>query len=124
MGSTLRTAVAVSSVVLLGAAAQASDTPGPTMVVVPGSFQSELGCPGDWQPECSVTALTFEADEGVWQRTFNVPAGDWEYKAALNGTWDENYGQGGIRGGANIALSLAGDTAVKFYYSHETHWIA
>jgi pullulanase len=124
MGSTLRTAVALSSVVLFGTVGRASDTPDPTSVVVAGSLQSELGCPGDWQPECSVTALTFEADDGVWQRTFTVSAGDWEYKAALNGNWDENYGQGAIRNGANIPLSLAGATAVKFYYSHETHWVA
>ena len=26
--------------------------PGP-VVTLPGSFQSELGCPGDWQPECA-----------------------------------------------------------------------
>ena len=31
----------------------------------------------------------------------------WEYKAALNGGWDENYGLNAVRGGANIPLSLA-----------------
>ena len=67
--------------------------------MVPGSFQSELGCPGDWQPDCSATALAFDADDGVWQGTFTVPAGDWEYKAALNGSWDENYGANATRGG-------------------------
>jgi hypothetical protein len=29
----------------------ASHTPAPTSVTVAGSLQSELGCPGDWQPE-------------------------------------------------------------------------
>ena len=28
----------------------------------------------------------------VWQGTFSVPAGGWQYKAALNNAWDENYG--------------------------------
>ena len=26
---------------------------GPSRVVLIGSLQSELGCPGDWQPECA-----------------------------------------------------------------------
>jgi pullulanase len=103
--------------------AAASDTPAPTTVVVPGSLQSELGCSGDWQPDCAETALAFDADDQVWQRTFDVPAGAWEYKAALNGGWDENYGLHAVRGGANIPLSLAEAAAVKFYYSHQTHWI-
>ena len=101
----------------------ASDTPDPTQVVVVGSLQSELGCPGDWQPECAGTGLTFDAVDGVWQGTFNVPAGDYFYKAALNGSWDENYGANAQRNGADIPLNLAADTAVKFYYDHETHWI-
>jgi pullulanase len=97
--------------------------PQPTSVTVAGSLQSELGCPGDWQPECAATHLTFDADDRVWQGTFNLPAGSWEYKAALNGTWDENYGANAQRDGANIGLSLDAATAVKFYYDHGTHWI-
>ena len=62
--------------------ATASHTPAPTSVTVAGSLQSELGCPGDWQPECGATHLGYDADDDVWQGTFNVPAGNWEYKAA------------------------------------------
>jgi glycosidase len=95
----------------------------PTSVTIAGSLQSELGCPGDWQPECAVTHLALDAEDGVWQATFNVPAGSWEYKAALNGTWDENYGLGAVRDGPNIPLNLAADAAVKFYYDDATHWV-
>ena len=97
--------------------------PQPASVTIAGSLQSELGCPGDWQPECAATHLTFDAADEVWQATFPVPAGDWEYKAALNGSWDENYGLNAARNGANIQLNLTQDTPVKFYYDHETHWI-
>ena len=48
---------------------------------------------------------------------FLIPAGDWEYKAALNDTWDEAYPAG------NVVLSLAADTAVKFYYDDDTNWV-
>jgi hypothetical protein len=93
-------------------------------VVIPGSLQSELGCPADWQPDCTATALAFDAEDDVWHRSFDVPAGSWEYKAALNGSWDENYGADATRNGPNIGLSLGAPAAVKFYYSHETHWVA
>ena len=95
----------------------------PASVTIAGDLQSELGCPGDWQPECSATFLSFDASDSVWQGSFTVPAGSWQYKAALNGSWDENYGANGSPGGANIAFTLAADAAVKFYYDHASNWI-
>ena len=95
----------------------------PTTVTIAGSLQSELGCPADWQPECAATHLAFDADDDVWQATFPIGAGNWEYKAALNGTWAENYGLGAVRDGPNIPLNLAADASVKFYYDDETHWV-
>ncbi|MEL7025048.1 MAG: pullulanase-type alpha-1,6-glucosidase [Pseudomonadota bacterium] len=95
----------------------------PALVTVAGSLQSELGCPGDWQPNCSATFLTYDAEDTVWQGTFNVPAGDWEYKAPLNGSWTENYGVNAERNGGNIALGLDAPTDVKFYFERGTNWI-
>ena len=92
-------------------------------VTIAGSLQSELGCPGDWDPACAATHLTFDAADQVWQASFVLPAGTYEYKAALNDTWDENYGAGAVAGGENIVLTLAGAATVKFYYSHASHWI-
>ncbi|HEU5249660.1 MAG TPA: hypothetical protein VFW15_06700, partial [Thermoanaerobaculia bacterium] len=86
-------------------------------MTIPGSLQSELGCSGDWQPDCAATHLAFHSEDVVWQGVFDVPAGDWEYKAALNDSWDENYGANAARNGPNIALSLAAAESVKFYYS-------
>jgi hypothetical protein len=92
-------------------------------VTIPGSLQDELGCPGDWQADCAATHLAFDADDIVWQGTFMVPAGSYEYKATLNDSWDENYGANAERNGPNIPLTLGADTDVKFYYSHATHWV-
>ena len=61
-------------------------TPDPASVTITGSLQSELGCPGDWQPDCAATRLTYDGDDDVWQSSFTLPAGSWEYKAALNNT--------------------------------------
>ena len=104
-------------------AAGAHHTPVPGTVALVGSLQSELGCPGDWQPECPQTRLAPVAGSpGVFRGTFDVPAGGYRYKVALNGTWDENYGAGGAAGGADIPLTAPGG-AVTFTYDHATHII-
>jgi pullulanase-type alpha-1,6-glucosidase len=104
--------------------ARADHTPAPGTVALVGSLQSELGCPGDWQPECSATRLEAVAGSpGVYRATFDVPAGEYEYKVALNNSWDENYGAGGAPGGANIPLTAPGG-AVTFTYDHRTHVIS
>ena len=108
---------------LLSLPASAADTPAPATVTLVGSLQSELGCAGDWDPSCASTYLVYDAGDGVWQATFDLPAGAWEYKVALNNSWTENYGANATLGGANIALNLAAPTTVKFYYDHETHWV-
>src|SRR3954470_2880805 len=83
-----------------------SATPAPATVTVAGSLQSELGCGGDWDPGCAATRLVYDAGDDVWQGSFSVPAGAWEYKAALNGGWDENYGLHAAANGANVPLAL------------------
>jgi glycosidase len=103
--------------------AAASDTPTPSAVTIAGSLQSELGCPGDWQPDCVATHLDYDGNDDVWQRSFTVPAGNYEYKAPLNDSWAENYGQNAQRDGANIALNLNEAANVKFYYDHKSHWV-
>ena len=100
----------------------ASHTAAPSSVTVAGSLQQELGCGGDWDPACAATGLTYDANDQVWQASFNVPAGNWEYKVALNGSWTENYGANATASGANISLSLSATTQVKFYYDHASHW--
>ncbi len=52
-----------------------ANTPNPTSVTIAGSLQSELGCPGDWQPDCAATHLAYDAGDDVWQGSFTLPAG-------------------------------------------------
>jgi glucoamylase len=114
-------ASAGAGLVLLPAAT--ANTPNPTSVMIAGSLQSEVGCAGDWDPACAETHLTYDANDDVWQGTFSLPAGSYEYKAALNDSWTENYGLHAQPGGANIPLNLASSGNVKFYYDHKTHWV-
>src|SRR3954466_12230097 len=95
----------------------------PSAVTLVGSLQSELGCPGDWQPEGAQTHLDPVAGSpGVWRKTFDVPGGSYEYKVAINNSFDENYGADGQPGGANIALTAPGG-AITFTYDEGTHRI-
>jgi glycosidase len=100
----------------------ANHTPGPSSVTVAGSLDSDIGCGGDWDPSCATAHLGYDAADDVWQGLFTPGAGSFEYKAALNDSWDENYGLHAAQNGPNIPLA-APATAVKFYYDHETHWI-
>ncbi|MBW9109171.1 pullulanase-type alpha-1,6-glucosidase [Microbacterium ureisolvens] len=84
------------------------------MVTVPGNLNSEMGCAGDWTPGCEAAKLTLRAD-GIWAGTFDLPANTYEYKVAINGTWDVNYGANGAPGGANITIAHAGGP-ITFYF--------
>ncbi|HEX7805352.1 MAG TPA: pullulanase-type alpha-1,6-glucosidase [Cellulomonas sp.] len=93
------------------------------LVTIPGSLDSELGCSGDWQPDCTAVALTHRGN-GVYSATFTVPAGDWQYKIAIGGAWTENYGAGGLPGGDNVLFSLAAPQSVTFVYDDATKWFS
>ncbi|HEY3312100.1 MAG TPA: alpha-amylase family glycosyl hydrolase [Anaerolineales bacterium] len=108
---------------LPGGSVALAATPNPTSVTIAGDLQSELGCGGDWDPGCAATHLTYDPADDVWQGSFSVPAGAWQYKAALNNSWDENYGLHAVPGGDNIALNLASSQTVKFYYDHKSNWV-
>ncbi|MCB9418815.1 MAG: pullulanase-type alpha-1,6-glucosidase [Ardenticatenaceae bacterium] len=95
----------------------------PETVTIPGTIQSVLGCSGDWMPDCAITYLNWDEAAQVWSATFTIPAGDYEYKAALNDSWDENFGLNAESYGPNIPLSLSEETAVTFYFDHNTGWV-
>ncbi len=78
---------------------------------------------GDWQPDCAKTHLTYDAADDLWQGEWDLPAGDYEYKAAINDSWTVNYGKGAAKDGGNIPLSLAAPGKVEFYYDDKTHWV-
>ena len=107
----------------------AGNTPDPQTVTIAGTLQSELGCEADWMPSCSRTFLTYDPEDDIWEGTFLVTLNNDQdkkgprYKAALNGTWDENYGKNAAAGGADIPLLVTQNTQVKFYYDHKTHWV-
>lgn len=92
------------------------------VVGVPGDYQDQVGCSGVWDPACEATLMEAQGD-GIFTLTVTLPAGDYEYKVAMNGGWDENYGAGGEANGPNIPLSLSEETEVTFTYDDNTHMI-
>ena len=92
------------------------------VITLPGSLQSELGCAGDWAPDCLATLMFDRDGDGVFQfTTDDLPTGSYEVKVAHNRSWDENYGAGGAAGGANITFSATAGKVVTFRYTLATH---
>src|SRR5919109_2830626 len=83
LAGTIALLAALLPVVPAAPVALASHTAPPSSVTLAGNLQDELGCPGDWQPECAATHLAYDAADAVWQASFAVPAGAWEYKAPV-----------------------------------------
>jgi maltose-binding protein MalE len=92
------------------------------MVNLPGSYQDQAGCGAQWDPACEATAME-EGDAGLYTLSVDLPAGDYEFKVALDGDWTVNYGSDGAQDGPNYTLSLASDSTVTFTYDPETQLV-
>lgn len=123
--SRLRRFTAVLSATALLAGGLSLVAPPPAVAADPrtfalvGDLQSELGCSGDWQPDCAETELQPTDDPDVYAAEFEVPAGSWSYKVAVNDAWDESYGLNG--GGDDIPLTVAGPSTLRFLFDDAAH---
>ncbi|MGH3331937.1 MAG: pullulanase-type alpha-1,6-glucosidase, partial [Nocardioidaceae bacterium] len=99
-----------------------TDAQGP-IVTAAGSFQDELGCPGDWAPDCMAAWLKDPDGNGTYTfGTTRLPAGSYQAKTTHGLSWNENYGAGGARDGANIDFEVPADgVQVTFSYDIESH---
>ena len=87
-------------------------------VHVPGTF------PGpSW--DAGSNQMTYDAALGLYVYTFqDVPAANYEYKIAINKSWNENYGAGGVKDGANMSVSVPETMDVTVYYNDRSHFSA
>lgn len=77
---------------------------------VPGTFPGK-----SW--DSASNEMTYMG-KGLYSFTFkDVPAATYEYKIALGGSWDENYGKDGEPGGANISVTVPKKEDVTVLYS-------
>src|SRR5687767_11003823 len=109
--------------------AAADHTAFPTRVTLMGSLMSELGCVDgpddgsdpDWDPDCTLTDMERVGTTSVFELDATLPAGSYAFKVRLNGSWDENYGAGGVPGGPDIPLVLQHEADLTFSYDHASH---
>jgi len=118
----LALATAVTTAVVPASAAE-DDTPEPAAVAIAADFDQQLGCAGDWAPDCDQAQMRHRPD-GKWSLTASLTGGTYSYKAALDKSWAVNYGLNATLGGANIPLTVPAQGAeVTFVYDPVTHWV-
>ncbi len=102
----------------VGIAVGEEDDPGAEfeiyMVNIPGTHQKDMGCADNWQPACEASKLLL-IENGLYKQSFTLPSGNYEYKVALNGSWDVNYGADGVFDGSNVKYDFAGGD-IDFYW--------
>ncbi len=96
----------------------------PQSVALSGDFDPVLGEAGHWSTDLRELQLTYDAAANSWQQTLQLPAGTYQYKILVNGSWDENYGRFGVRNGANHELHLLSDSTVTFRFDYASKDIA
>lgn len=93
------------------------------IVTLAGSFQSELGCAGDFQPDCLRSWLQDVDGNGIFElRLAGFPGGAYSTIVTHGESFDERYGADGVAGGANIDFSIGSvATETNFLYDSRTH---
>jgi len=91
-------------------------------VTVVGSFQRDLGCPFDWDSRCETTQLNFDPTGDLWQGTWELPPGKYEYRVMLEGSGQATYGASGEQERPAISLVVGNSGQVTFYYDDKTRW--
>jgi pullulanase-type alpha-1,6-glucosidase len=97
------------------ATSRPSSTPKAVIATVAGSFQSEVGCPGDWAPSCLRSMMQDPDGDGLYVFTASLPAGGYAFKVAFNEDWPEAVP------GSDVAFSVPeGGSQVTFQLNAET----
>ena len=90
----------------------------PDAVALAGNFGHRLGGE-DWAPAADQVQMAYSPVSQRWELTAQLPAGTYEYKVAIDRSWEENYGAFGVRDGANHELRHDGGV-VTFRYDHNS----
>jgi hypothetical protein len=86
------------------------------IVTVAGDFQSEMGCPGDWLPDCMRAWLQDPNDDDVYTlSTIEVPPGTWQAKATVGLSWGESHPA------QNVVFTVAEGDATSFRFDTSTN---
>ena len=99
-----------------------TDNVNSVIAVLAGSFQSELGCPGDFDPSCLRSWLQDVDGDGIYTFvTDDLPAGNYSTVIGINESFNESYGKNGVPG-VNIDFTVPENgTPITFSYDPVTH---
>ncbi len=94
-----------------------------TKVSLTGSLQDELGCGFDYDYECDNPALVLNADSGMWEGSFTLPAGCYSFwvKETFSCNIVGFYGENGSEWGSEIQLYVPEEGEITFIYDPQTH---
>ncbi|WP_168120915.1 alpha-amylase family glycosyl hydrolase [Paenibacillus sp. HB172176] len=85
---------------------------------VSGNFRTQAGLASNWSPDAEPFRM-INIGDGMHMLKVKLTPGQYEYKITINGSWDENYGADGERGGGNKRFKLAEPKEVTFiFYDH------
>ena len=93
------------------------------IVTLASNFQSELGCPSDFQPGCLRTWLQDPDGDGIYTLTTDLlPVGANSLVVTVGQSFGEVYGPGGVRNGGNIDLTVrSAGTPITFEFTSSTN---
>lgn len=87
-----------------------------------GDFQSELGCPTDFDPSCLRSWLEDPDGDGIYRFvTSALPAGTYEVLVTYDESFDVKFGQGGVQDGPQFSFTVPEGAATCFTFSPVTH---
>ena len=112
----------VAAVLTSAQPALADHTAQPTAVAVAGSHNSELGCPGDWKPDCASTHLPSTPRTASGSRPSTCPRApsSTRPRSTTAGTRTTGWTRCPT---APTSRYTGRRRPVKFYYDHESHWV-
>lgn len=73
-----------------------------------------------WNPTEPGYLMAYHPADGYWWLTVDLPAGQYDYKVTIDGSWEENYGVRGMRSGPNLSLELPIAQKVTFCFDYDT----
>ncbi len=91
----------------------------PDAVAVAGDFNVLIGAPANWAPQYDEAQMELDHVDQLWKIAADIPAGYYNFKIALNRSWDENYGAFGVFDGPNHEVHHTGGLLV-IQYDHRT----
>ncbi|MDD7795497.1 pullulanase X25 domain-containing protein [Clostridium sp. 'White wine YQ'] len=90
-----------------------------SMAILTGDFLNIQGLGSDWAPDKHEIVMR-EFSNGVYYVDIDFKTtGSFNYKIAMNSSWDESYGKDGVRNGENIPIKVDKAEKISFLFDYK-----